>query len=68
MSFLFDVFKLAQNGVPVLIQGAQSLDAAVTCVIALRKGFPGEYLIVSQATGRRIVFTSQGEIRRTDVG
>jgi len=68
MSFLYDVFKLAQNGLPALIQSAQSLDAAVTCVIAMRKNFPGEYFIVSLATGRRILFTSQGEIRRTDVG
>jgi len=61
----FDVFKLAQNGVPVLLEGTQDLDAAITRVIALRETFPGEYVIVSQATGRRILFTSKGGIKRT---
>jgi hypothetical protein len=65
MSLVFDVFKLAQNGEPVLLEGAKNLDAAITRVIALRENFPGEYLIVSQATGRRIVFTSNGGIKRS---
>jgi hypothetical protein len=38
---------------------AQDLDAAITCVIALRKAFPGEYLVVIPATGRRILFTAK---------
>ena len=63
MGPLFDVYKLAQNGVPVLIEGAQDLDAAITCVIALRKTFPGEYLIANQTTGRRILFTSKAAIK-----
>ena len=63
MGPLFDVYKLAQNGVPVLIEGAQDLDAAITCVISLRKTFPGEYLIVSQATARRVLLTSKAAIR-----
>ena len=63
--FLFDVFKIAGNGEPILIEGTQDLKAAVTLVTGLRKNFPGDYLIVSQATGKRILFTSCGEIQRS---
>ena len=56
----FDVFKVGQNGVPVLLEGAENLDAAIGRVIGLRESFPGDYVIVSQATGRRILFTSKG--------
>jgi hypothetical protein len=64
MGVLFDVFKVAQNGTPVFVEAAQDLDTAISRVNALREGVPGEYLIVSQATGRRIQFTSNGGIRR----
>jgi hypothetical protein len=63
--FLFDVFKIAGNGEPILIEATQDLKAAVTRVNSLRKNFPGDYLIVSQATGKRILFTSRGEIQRS---
>ena len=61
----FDVFKIAQNGEPVLVEGASSLDAAVARVVGLRECFPGEYMIVSQATGRRVLFAKQGVIKRS---
>src|SRR5712671_4268822 len=61
----FGVFKIAQNGEPVLVEGASSLDAAVARVVGLRECFPGEYVIASQATGRRILFTKQGLIKRS---
>jgi hypothetical protein len=64
-SFLFDVFKLAGNGEPILIEEARDLKAAVARVDGLRRNFPGDYLIVSQATGKRILFTANGEIRRS---
>jgi hypothetical protein len=53
----FDVFKIAGNGEPILVEGDPTLDAAVVRVVGLRACFPGEYMIVSQATGRRILFT-----------
>ncbi len=53
----FDVFKIAGNGEPILIEGEPTLDTAVARVVGLRAYFPGEYMIVSQATGRRILFT-----------
>jgi hypothetical protein len=35
-----------------------------TKTIALRETFPGDYLIVSRATGRRILFTSKDGTKR----
>src|SRR5258707_704757 len=61
----FDVFKIAPNGEPILVEGASSLDAAVARVVRLGECFPGEYVIASQATGRRILFTRQGIIKRS---
>lgn len=62
---VFDVFKIAGNGEPILVEGAPTLDAAVARVMGLRASFPGEYLIVSKATGRRILFTRDGAVRRS---
>ena len=65
MSLPFDVFKIVQSGTPVLVEGAEDLDAAIARVNALRQSFPGEYLIVSQATGKRIWFMANGGIKRS---
>lgn len=61
----FRVFKMAGNGEPALIEGTPTLEAAVARVMGLRACFPGEYLIISQATGKRIVFTTHGAINRS---
>ena len=61
----FDVFKITEKGEPILLEGAVTLDAAVARVVGLRECFPGEYLIESQATGRRILFTKQGVIEQS---
>ncbi len=58
----FLVFKIAGNGEPVLLESTRTLDAAVAWVVSLRELFPGEYLILSEATGKRIVFTRQSVI------
>ena len=60
----FDIFKIATDGDPVWIEAAQSLDAATARVDALRETVPCDYMILSQRTGKRIVFTAQGGIRR----
>ena len=65
MSLQFEVFKLAQDGAPVLLEAAENLDAAIAQVIALRENFPGQYLIVSRGTGKRILFTANGGIKRS---
>jgi hypothetical protein len=59
--FRFDVFKVAANGEPILIEVAQTLAAAKARIIGLQEWFPGNYLIVSQATGKRMLFTSAGK-------
>ena len=64
MSLSFDIFKLAQDGVPVLLDAADNLDAAIAHVIALRDNFPGQYLIVSRGTGKKILFAASGGIKR----
>ena len=60
----FDIFKIAKDGDPVWIEAAQNLDAATTRVNTLRESAPGDYMILSQSTGKRIVFTARGGIRR----
>ena len=61
----FDVFKIAGNGEPILVEGVPTLEAAIARVMGLRACFPGEYLVVSKATGRRMLFTRHGVIRRS---
>ena len=60
----FDIFKIAQNGDHIWLEAAESLDAATARVSALRQSAPGDYMIFGQSTGKRIVFTAQGGIRR----
>jgi len=60
----FDIFKIAQNGERVWLEAAQALDAATARVYALRESFPGDYMILSQRTGKRIVFTARGAMKR----
>lgn len=64
MSQPFDIFKIVKDGDPVWLEAAESLDAATTRVNALRESAPGDYMIFSQRTGKRIVFTARGGIRR----
>ena len=64
MTGVFDVFKVAGNGEPVLIEATQSLKSAMARVLALRESFPGDYLIISRATGRRISFTAHAGKKR----
>jgi len=61
----FDLFKIAGNGEPILVEGEPTLDTAVARVVSLRAYFPGEYMIVSQATGRRILFSKQRVIKQS---
>ena len=60
----FDIFKIAQNGEYVWLEAAQRLDAATARVVALRESFPGDYIVLSQRTGKRIVFTARGAMKR----
>jgi hypothetical protein len=60
----FGIFKIAKDGEPVWIEAAQSLEAATARVGALRESYPCDYMILSQRTGERIIFTARGGIRR----
>lgn len=64
MSQPFDIFKIVKYGDPVWLEAAESLDAATTRVNALRESAPSDCMIFSQRTGKRIVFTARGGIRR----
>ena len=64
MSSPFEILRIADNE-GVLIEGAQSLDVAMVRVGDLRQNAPGDYVVVSRVTGKRILFTANGAIRRT---
>lgn len=59
----FDIFKI-QNGEHVWLEAAESLDAATERVKVLQKDTPANYMVYSHQTGKRIVFTARGGIRR----
>lgn len=61
----FDIFKIGTDGKPSWLETAESMDLAMAQVNALRAAnLPCHYIILSQATGKRIVVTAKGEIRR----
>ena len=61
---MYDIVKVAGNGEPVWLEALSPLDAALARVTALQESFPGEYLLVSQGTGKRIQVTASGAIHR----
>jgi hypothetical protein len=62
---MFNVFMIGRNDELVLIEAAKDLDAAMKRVMGLRDSSPGSYLIVSQITGKKILFTANGGIQRS---
>jgi hypothetical protein len=64
MPGVFDLFKVAGNGDQVFIEATPSLKAGMARVLALRESFPGDYVIISRATGRRISLSAQGCLKR----
>jgi hypothetical protein len=62
---LFVVFEIAEHGEAIPPEADQTLKVIMARVIGLRDRFSGDYMIVSQATGRRIRFTAKGDITRT---
>lgn len=60
----FDIFKVADNDEPALIESAESLEKAMARVSALREATPGDYLIVSRVTGKQILLTAKGAVKR----
>lgn len=61
----FDIFKLVDNEEPLLIESEQTLEAAMVRVGILRDVTPGDYLIVSRVTGKQILLTARGAVKRS---
>lgn len=62
----FDIFKLVDDQEPVLIESEKSLEGAMARVGILRDFTPGgDYLIVSRVTGKQILLTTGGAVKRS---
>ena len=61
----FDIMRIVQNEEPMLLEGAPNLEDAMLRANALRESAPGDYLVVRRATGKKILFSANGAIRRT---
>lgn len=53
----FDIFKVADDGQPMLVESSLTLDVANARIQGLGRVFPGIYLIHSQKTGHQTVVT-----------
>ena len=60
----FEIFKLVESGEPVWLEAAQGLESAIARVEVLQQQAPGDYMVYSHRTGKRIVFNARGGIRR----
>jgi hypothetical protein len=56
----FDIFKVADDGIPLWIETAATLDAAKARVQELSEFWPAEYVIASRKTGHKISITPEG--------
>jgi hypothetical protein len=65
MTSSFDVFKIAGNGEMIQIEPAETLESAMSLVAGLREKFPGDYVILSRVTGKKILFKENGGITRS---
>lgn len=61
----FDIMRVIHSKEPVPIEGAESLEDAIARVSVLREAVPGDYVIVSRITGKKILFNASGGIRRS---
>ncbi len=52
---MFEVFKIDGNGKAILLEAVQSFEAAMALVIVLRESLPGDYVVVSQVSGKKII-------------
>ena len=65
MTSVYDIFKMTGNGEQVWLEAVQNLEAAMRRASALQKNFPGEYLLISQGTGKTIRLGANGGIHRS---
>jgi hypothetical protein len=57
----FDIFVVAEDGNPIWIEPAETLEGARARVAELSATRPGEYLIFSQKTGHKLSITADGQ-------
>jgi hypothetical protein len=53
----FDIFRVSEDGVPVWIEPAETLEGAQARVAELGATHPGEYFVFSQKTGHKLSIT-----------
>ena len=61
MTLPIDIFRIDGDG-PRWLQAAASLDEARAHISRLAVGAPGEYLVMNQVTGRKVVIQASSEI------
>jgi hypothetical protein len=52
----FDIFRTEKNGAQLWLESARSLEDAKARIRELAAHSPGEYMILSQVTGNKLVF------------
>ena len=57
----FDILRVLQDGAPLWMEAAQTLEEAKARVQQLAATQPGSYVIFSQKTGNRILITPEDE-------
>jgi hypothetical protein len=63
---VFDVFKIDGNGEPILVEAIPSLEDAMGRVLVLRENLPGDYIVVSQITGKKYHSPRMAEYNEPD--
>lgn len=66
----FDIFKIEPRGDVRWLQSATDIDVAKARLKVLGSATPGNYIVFSQKTGQRMVFTvdGSGELTETTGG
>ena len=60
----FDIFKASKDGEAILLETSETLELAIGRVTALWDSARSDYIVLSQRTGKRIMITAAGGIRR----
>ena len=58
----FDILRVLNDGAPLWMEAAQTLEEAKARVQQLAATLPGSYVIFSQKTGKKILITPDGNV------
>jgi hypothetical protein len=61
----FDILRVLNDGAPLWMEAAQTLEEAKARVQQLAATLPGPYVIFSQKTGNKILITPDGNLSAT---